>query len=187
MELNRGFPAEFRRVILFTLLSIVFGLVNGYLEWTLILCGGVYMAWTLWKIRQLDSWLKHLEEPVPTSEGIWGEIIDSIVRLQNHQKRERSRLQAVISRTREVTDALHNGIVLLDVNGNIEMFNPAARRMLGLRVRNTAARWSTFCVTPVLLNTLNPAITTSLWKFLRLAPIPRFYSCKSTALVRANP
>ncbi|GAA5315215.1 MAG: phosphate regulon sensor histidine kinase PhoR [Candidatus Pelagadaptatus aseana] len=135
MELNRGFPAEFRRVILLTLLSIAFGLINGQLEWTLILCGGIYMAWTLWRIRQLDLWLKHSQNPPPDFEGIWGEIVDSIVRLQNHQKRERNRLQAVISRTREVTDSLHNGIVLLDANGNIDMFNPAARRMLGLRAR----------------------------------------------------
>lgn len=133
MELNRGFPAEFRRVIAFTVLSVVFGVVNGYLEWTLIFCGGVYMAWTLWRIRELDLWLKRTKDPAPDAGGIWGEIFDSIVRLQNHQKRERSRLQSVIQRAREVTESLHNGIILLDDQGNIDMFNPAARKMVGLR------------------------------------------------------
>lgn len=133
MELNRGFPAEFRRVVFFTALSVIFGLVNGQLEWTLICCGGVYMAWTLWKIRELDLWLKRSSEPPPDASGIWGEIFDNIVRLQNHQQRERTRLTSMIERGREVTESLHNGIILLDAQGNIDMFNPAARRMLGLR------------------------------------------------------
>lgn len=132
--MNRGFAAEIRRVVVCTLLCVVFGLMNDHLTWTLIAGGGVYMAWTMWQIRRLDVWLQHSRtQPPPDASGIWGDIFDRIVRLQERQKREKKRLQAVVRRNQESTAALRDGIILLDNRDGINWFNTAAGRLLNLR------------------------------------------------------
>lgn len=132
--MNRGFAAEIRRVVVCTVLCVVFGLMNGHLTWTLIAGGAVYMAWTMWQIHRLDVWLQHSRSrQPPDASGIWGVIFDRIERLQKRQQRERKRLQAVIRRSQETTAALRDGIVLLDNKSNIEWYNAAAGRLLHLR------------------------------------------------------
>ncbi|MGH1373097.1 MAG: phosphate regulon sensor histidine kinase PhoR [Cellvibrionaceae bacterium] len=137
--MNRGFAAEFRRVVICTLLCIAFGFMNGYLEWTLITGGAIYMGWMMWQIHQLDFWLKNsrTQQP-PDASGIWGDIFDNIVRLQKRQQREKSRLQTVVKRGQETTAALRDGIILLDNKGNIDWFNSSAGKLLNLRRQDQA-------------------------------------------------
>lgn len=132
--MNRGFSAEIRRIIVFTLLCVLFGLINGYLTWTLIAGGALYMAWMLWQIHRLDVWLQNSRRiQPPDASGIWGDIFDNIVRLQKRQRREKQRLQAVVKRGQEITSALRDGILLLDQYGNIEWYNSSAGHLLHLR------------------------------------------------------
>ncbi len=109
-----------------------FGLLNGYLEWTLIIGGSIYMGWMMLQIHRLDVWLQtsRRKDP-PDAVGIWGDIFDNITRLQKRQKREQQRLHAVVKRGRETTSALRDGVVLLDNRGNLDWFNRAAQDMLG--------------------------------------------------------
>ncbi|NIB39446.1 phosphate regulon sensor histidine kinase PhoR [Pseudomaricurvus alkylphenolicus] len=132
--MNRGFAAEIRRVVVFTLLCTLFGLMNGYLTWTLIIGGAVYMVWMLYQIHRLDVWLRQsrFRQP-PDASGIWGDVFDSITRLQKRQQREKNLLQSVVRRGQETTAALRDGIILLDNKGNIEWFNEAAKQLLSLR------------------------------------------------------
>jgi two-component system, OmpR family, phosphate regulon sensor histidine kinase PhoR len=137
--LNRGFAAEFRRVVVCTILCALFGLMNGYLEWTLISGGAIYMGWMMWQIHRLDIWLKNsrTRQP-PDASGIWGDIFDNIVRLQKRQQREKSRLKLVVKRGQETTAALRDGIILLDNKGNMDWFNSAAATLLSLRRQDQA-------------------------------------------------
>jgi two-component system phosphate regulon sensor histidine kinase PhoR len=130
---NRGFQSELERVLLYAAFCVLVGWLNGYLTWTLVIGGAGYMAWTLRQIYRLDIWLRDSDtlDP-PDANGIWGDIFDSMLRLQNRQKREKSQLQAVLNRSQETTKALPDGVILLDKKGNIAWFNIAARRLLGL-------------------------------------------------------
>jgi two-component system phosphate regulon sensor histidine kinase PhoR len=130
---NIGFSAEVKRIVFFTFSSILFGLINGYLAWTLIISGIIYIVWILLKVRALDNWLQDSSKQPPDTGGIWGHIFNNIARQQKQQRDEQSRLQAVISRSEEITTAMHNGIILLNVGGEIELLNPAATRLIGLR------------------------------------------------------
>ncbi len=121
-------------MVLSTILCIIFGLINGYLEWTLIIGGALYMGWMMWQIHRLDSWLRSPRRAeAPDASGIWGDIFDNIVRLQKRQQREKNRLRQVVRRGQETTAALREGIVLLDGRGNIEWFNSSAAQLLSLR------------------------------------------------------
>lgn len=128
----RGFNAELKRVALFTLLCLVFGLINGYVMATFLVGGGLYMFWMLWQIRQLDIWLnQRRKSPPPEASGIWSDIFESIYRLQKRQERESERVRQVLNRVQETTGALPDGVLLLDSRGNIDWWNPAAERMFG--------------------------------------------------------
>jgi len=132
--LNRGFSAELRRLLVFTSLCVCFGLLNGYLVWSLIIGGAAYMSWMMWQIYRLDLWLNnsHTQQP-PDASGIWGDIFDNIVRLQKRQRREKGYLQSLVKRGQDTTAALRDGVLLLDGSGNIEWFNAAAQQLLSLR------------------------------------------------------
>lgn len=131
--MNRGFSAELRRLLVFTGLCVCFGLLNGYLTWTLIGGGALYMGWMMWQIYQLDLWLKNSRSQAPDASGIWGDIFDNIVRLQKRQQREKGHLKALVKRGQDTTAALRDGVLLLDRSGNIEWFNSAAQQLLSLR------------------------------------------------------
>ncbi len=76
--MNRGFSAELRRLLVFTGLCACFGLLNGYLTWTLIGGGAVYMGWMMWQIYRLDLWLNNSRSQAPDASGIWGDIFDNV-------------------------------------------------------------------------------------------------------------
>lgn len=130
--MHQGFAVEIRRVIIVTILAIIFGFLNGYLAWTLILAGALYMGWTLWQIHRLDQWLvsRRTELP-PEASGIWGDIFDRIYHLQKRHEREKERLQSVLHRVQDTTAALPDAVVLLDPRGNITWWNETATSLIG--------------------------------------------------------
>lgn len=134
--MQRGFAAELQRVAIVGLVCVLFGLLNGYLAWTLIAGGSLYCGWMLWQIRLLDSWLirnRRNPQPPPDASGIWGDIFDNIYRLQRRHNKERRRLQQVITRMQETTSAFTDGVVVVDARGNIDWWNNTAEQLLGFQ------------------------------------------------------
>lgn len=132
--MHKGLTAELKRIALFTLICLIFGSLNGYISWTLIIGGGLYMGWVLLQTRRLYLWLtSKRSEPPPDTAGIWGEIFDNIYRMQKRHEKERRRLQGMIRRSQETTAALRDAVVLLDTNGGLNWWNQAAEILLGLQ------------------------------------------------------
>ncbi len=130
--MHQGFAVEIRRVIIFTVIAFIFGLLNGFLTWTLIIGGALYMIWMLWQIRRLDQWLVSRNPGLPPeASGIWGDIFDRIYHLQKRHAREKERLQSVLHRVQDTTAALPDAVVLLDKRGNITWWNETATNLIG--------------------------------------------------------
>ncbi|MEL7938829.1 phosphate regulon sensor histidine kinase PhoR [Pseudomonas delhiensis] len=127
--------ALIRHLLLLIVAAALIGVVSGQYGWALAGCLGIYLGWTLWQVLRLHKWLKnHREdEPPPDGYGLWGEVFDSIYHLQRRNQRARGRLQAVIDRMQESTAALRDAVVMLDADGNLEWWNLAAERLLGLK------------------------------------------------------
>ena len=124
-----------RRLLLLLAGCLLLGLISGEYAWALVLGLGGYLAWTVWQIRRLQQWLKRdqPDEPPPDSHGIWGDIFDSLYQLQRRDLQLRGQLQAVIDRVQGSTAALKDAVVMLDSEANLEWWNPAAERLLGLK------------------------------------------------------
>ena len=60
-------------------------------------------------------------------------MFDSIYHLQRRDQKVRGRLQAVIDRVQESTAALKDAVIMLDRDGNLEWWNIAAEKLLGLK------------------------------------------------------
>lgn len=130
----RGFTAEIRRVLLLTTGCIVLGLLNGYLTWTLIAGGALYMGWTLWQIYRLERWISEREPGLPPdASGFWGDVFDRIYHLQRRSDREKLRLQTTLNRVQETTAALPDAVILLDERGNMTWWNETASELLSFQ------------------------------------------------------
>lgn len=129
----RGFSAELQRALGLAVICVIIGFITGYMSWTLLAGSAVYISWMLWQIRRLDVWLAKPNKQPPDASGIWGEIFDSIHRLQKKQRREKRELKSVINRVQETTAALRDGVILVDSRGNIDWWNRAAQNLLGFQ------------------------------------------------------
>ncbi|MFC3608248.1 phosphate regulon sensor histidine kinase PhoR [Stutzerimonas tarimensis] len=123
-----------RRLLLVAAGGLLLGLVTGYYGWSMALCVALYLAWVLAQLVRLHAWLKRQDfhEPPPESNGLWGEVFDSLYRQQRQHQQARAALQAIIDRAQESTAALKEAVIVMDRHGNLEWCNNAAQQLLGL-------------------------------------------------------
>ncbi|MDR9437929.1 MAG: phosphate regulon sensor histidine kinase PhoR [Halomonas sp.] len=98
----------------------------------LLLC----LVFHLRQLHALHQWLtlRPQEEP-PTASGLWGELFDRLYRYQKSQRLTQQRLRATLQRIQESSEAMRDSVVMLDRHGDLEWWNSAAERMLGLKPR----------------------------------------------------
>ena len=134
--MNQNWPGSLiRRLLLLLGACLLLGLVTGQYAWILLIALSGYLIWHLKQLLRLHEWLRtrQAEQPPPEGHGLWGEIFDSIYHLQRRDQKARDRLQAVIDRVQESTAALKDAVIMLDCDGNLEWWNPAAENLLGLK------------------------------------------------------
>ncbi len=124
-----------RQLLLLLTGCLLVGLITGQYGWALAAGLAGYLGWMLQQMRRLQRWLKRsqADEPPPDGHGPWGELFDSLYQMQRRDIRQRGQLQAVIDRVQGSTTALRDAVVMLDSDGNLEWWNPAAERLLGLK------------------------------------------------------
>ncbi|WP_394235612.1 phosphate regulon sensor histidine kinase PhoR [Pseudomonas anguilliseptica] len=124
-----------RHLLLLVGACLLLGLITGEYAWTLLLGLAGYLGWHLQQLLRLHKWLRTRQgdEAPPDGYGLWGEVFDSIYHLQRRDQKVRGRLQAVIDRVQESTAALKDAVIMLDRDGNLEWWNIAAEKLLGLK------------------------------------------------------
>src|SRR5690606_5697400 len=97
-----------------------------------------YLVWTLSPARRMHEWLRHperLPEP-PESQGLWGDLFDGLYVLQRNHLRAQDRLQTMVNRVQESTNALRDGVIMTNAAGNMEWWNQSAENLLGFRSKS---------------------------------------------------
>lgn len=124
-----------RQLLLLLGASLLVGVITDHYAWALAAGLAGYLGWTLHQMRRLQRWLKRSEpdEPPPDGRGPWGDIFDDLYQMQRRDLRQRGQLQSVIDRVQGSTAALRDAVIMLDSDGNLEWWNPAAERLLGLK------------------------------------------------------
>lgn len=86
----------------------------------------------LWQLQRLAGWLQQPNAAPPEAPRLWGEVFDGIYHYQRRQQADQHQLQQVISRIQDSSQALRDGVVMIDHKGDLEWWNQAAEKLLGL-------------------------------------------------------
>ncbi|MGS2723564.1 phosphate regulon sensor histidine kinase PhoR [Porticoccus sp. GXU_MW_L64] len=132
--MKRSLHTEIQRIVLLLIGLLLFGYFNGHLLITLLLgCLG-YIAWGFIKIQQIYRWLDNGARGLPPeATGVWGDMSDSLYRLHKRVLRSQHNLRSLTIRIQKITDALSDGILILDRNRALEWWNPCAEHLLSLQ------------------------------------------------------
>lgn len=118
-------------------LGAALGLGVGYLVGHAVLGLCVVLIWFLYRqlkqLARLRHWLLDTDQQVPESEGSWDEVFRGIYYLRRDERRARDSLLNIIDRARASVSALEEAVALIDGDGNLEWWNPAAQNLLGFR------------------------------------------------------
>ncbi len=93
-----------------------------------------YLAWHLGNFLLLQSWIgRRRGFRLPVSLGVWEAVFDALQGERLRKRRRGRRLMTLLSDYRDAAETLPDALVVLSETGSIGWFNPAARKLLGLR------------------------------------------------------
>jgi two-component system, OmpR family, phosphate regulon sensor histidine kinase PhoR len=124
--------SEFYWLVWLGLVGFFAGKLTGLYGIAFALCAMGYLARHLFQLNRLLLWLRSGGK-IPAGGGIWDEIYYLIYRIRRRNKRRKKRLIVMLERFRTATAALPDATVVLGARDEIEWFNEAAGRLLGLR------------------------------------------------------
>jgi two-component system phosphate regulon sensor histidine kinase PhoR len=132
--LNNSWATELWAFAGLLLVALFLGLVFGQVNLFLLLTVLGYLGWTFYNLYHLRRWLSiGRKYHPPDSLGLWGDIFTEIFRLQRRNKKRQKRLVKLLGRFRETTEAMPDGVVVMQANGVIEWWNEAGERLLDLK------------------------------------------------------
>ena len=108
----------------------------GITGWTVAAVLVLFLWRSLHDLERLREWLRNPEQDVPDSKGSWDEVFQDIYQLRRNERRSRDNLLNIIERARASVSALEEAVTLIDRDGNLEWWNPAAQTLLGIRPRD---------------------------------------------------
>ncbi len=134
MSLNRSWRVELTAVTLGGIALILLGQWYGNLALALLSGVTSYLIWHLVQLHRLHDWLiRGYTTPPPDSHGVWADLMCELWRGQRRTRKRKRKLRRALKRFRESTAALPDATVVLGQSGEIEWWNTAAERLLGLR------------------------------------------------------
>lgn len=126
---------EIRRLVGILILSLIVGYATGYWLSSFLLVSMGYIAWILFKLRQLQTWLVQGQPPesMPDSDGAWEQITYLIHRSKQKSKSRKKKQREILDRLNNVLAALPDATILINQDFIIQWSNPAAARLLGIQ------------------------------------------------------
>src|SRR3569623_1970477 len=114
--------------------AVLLGWLSGRMLLVLWLVALGFLVFLLLHLLRLVHWLRVGAGPPPRGgSGVWIEVFYQLQRMRQHNWRRKRTMMQYLQRFRELTAAIPDATVVLRVGGEIEWFNEAAERMLGLR------------------------------------------------------
>ncbi len=112
------------------------GLWFGQAAWWLVGALAIWLAATLYRLYDLDKAL-HGEVAYPTlaTTGLWAELLGRVGRYRQKASERKRKYRRLLREVRESTGALKDAGIILNDRHEIQWFNPAAGRLLGLEVK----------------------------------------------------
>ena len=117
------------------LLCLIIGAAKGMVPALIVLAAGlfIYLVGHLYWLHKLQTWLKtpHPEQ-TPNGAGVWEGIFSALFQHQRQNIQSEADLVSALEGFKRATNALPDGIVVLNRRNEIEWCNPPAETQLGL-------------------------------------------------------
>lgn len=129
------FAKQDLRLLIFFL--VIAGFIGLGIEqfWICIFIG--FLAFFATQMRSLylvNDWIANRPYDVPPNlHGIWGALLFNVYRSQRQERIVQAEMVGLIDRAQSSLVALAEAVVLIDDNHQIEWWNPAAERLLGIQ------------------------------------------------------
>ncbi len=121
----------------FTAISLVIWAAIGIVPALAFLCLAliIYIASHIHWIHQLHVWLQSPSlNNVPDGSGVWENIFSALFQQQRKNYRAEAELESALEGFKRATNALPDGIVVLNHRNEVEWCNPPAELLLGLEL-----------------------------------------------------
>lgn len=133
----QNWRSELNRLCLLLALAAIVGYAVGHVSWVMLTSLCLYYLYNLYQLRRFNHWLNRdsseSDSEPPESFGLWGDIFDGIYRLQKQERRASSYLANIIDKAQESSAALEMAVVMINRQGNLDWWNFAAEKLLGLQ------------------------------------------------------
>lgn len=124
---------EFWRITGTVFLFLMLGLMLGFPLWGIIAGFVVYLIALAKRYQHFQSWMQGGLSKNDEFEGIFDDLAFSLYRIQTRSNKRKKRLSDLLRRWQNMSTALPDAAIVLDEEGHIIRFNPAASSMLSLK------------------------------------------------------
>lgn len=125
---------DLRLLAFFLLIAALIGFGIGYLWICIFIACAVFFALQLRSLYLVNEWISNRPYDVPPNlDGIWGALLFNVYRAQRQERIVQAEMVGLIDRAQSSFVALAEAVVLIDELHQIEWWNPAAEKLLGIQ------------------------------------------------------
>ena len=125
---------DLRLLLFFLLIASLIGFGVGYFWSCVFIAFVVFFALQLRSLYLVNDWISNRPYDVPPNlNGIWGALLFNVYRAQRQERIVQAEMVGLIDRAQSSLVALAEAVVLIDDQHQIEWWNPAAEKLLGIR------------------------------------------------------
>ena len=147
---------DLRLLALFIIIAALIGFEIGYLGICLLIAFAAFFALQLRSLYLVNDWISNRPYDVPPNlNGIWGALLFNVYRAQRQERIVQAEMVGLIDRAQSSLVALAEAVVLIDDNHQIEWWNVAAERLLGIQALDRGRNILTILRQPTFIEYFN--------------------------------
>lgn len=125
---------DMRLLAFFLLIAALIGFGIGYFWICISLAFALFFAQQMRSLYLVNDWISNRPYDVPPNlHGIWGALLFNVYRAQRQERIVQAEMVGLIDRAQSSLVALAEAVVLIDEMHQIEWWNPAAEKLLGIQ------------------------------------------------------
>lgn len=129
-----GWLSELLRLVLFVAAGGLLGWLYGETLAGLLAASLIALALHLRQLLRLDAALRSGQRiPVPEGRGIWAQVLARVAHQRQRVRKHKRRHRQLLKEIRASTNAIPDGGIVLNGDGEITFYNDAAVELVGLR------------------------------------------------------
>lgn len=134
---NVFWKTEFWRIILVLLIALLGWKLSQHAFASLTFALTGYVAWLLYKLQQLQQWLKKGAKPkkLPDNSGLWESITQQIQVMQKQSNQRKKRMGKLLKRSHSIIAGLPYATVVLNRNNEIDWANKSSVALLNINIK----------------------------------------------------